>query len=230
MPFLTLSNVDIGFLDKKLTWKTYSVAEFLFTIKKIQIIDWKEFVKAVLDPDKEVLVMHIATITLGMTIHLKCKAQIAWLKAEMAPVFVLAEYLDFANVFSKELATMLPKHTKINTHAIDLEKNKQPPYGLIYSLGSVELEILNTYIETNLVNGFIYPFKSPAVAPILFDWKPDGSFWLCVDYGGLNNLIIKNRYSLPLIGEFLDQLRRVKKFTQLTPIIGWKSKKVMNKG
>ena len=77
------------------------------------------------------------------------------------------------------------------------------------------METLKTYIKTNLANGFIRPFKSPAEAPILFNRKPDGSLRLCVDYRGLNNIIIKNRYPLPLIGESLDRLGRVKRFTQL---------------
>ena len=77
---------------------------------------------------------------------------------------------------------MLPEYTEINTHAIDLKKSKQPPYGPIYSLGSIELEILKTYIKTNLANGFICPFKSFAGALILFNQKPNESFRLCIDY------------------------------------------------
>ena len=74
---------------------------------------------------------------------------------------------------------------------------------------------MKTYIETNLKNGFIRPSKFPAGAPILFDKKPDGSFRLCVDYRGLNNLTIKNQYPLPLVGESLDRLGRARRFTQL---------------
>ena len=79
----------------------------------------------------------------------------------------------------------------------------------------MELETLKTYIETNLANGFIRPSKSPTGAPILFDRKSDGSLRLCVDYRDLNNLTIKNRYPLPLIGESLDRLGRAKRVTQL---------------
>ena len=101
---------------------------------------------------------------------------------------------------------MLPERIEPNEHVIDLEDGKQPPYGPIYSLGSVELETLKTYIKTHLKTGVIPPSKSSADAPILFDKKPDGSFRLCIDYRGLNNLMIKNRYPLPLIGESLDRL------------------------
>ena len=128
---------------------------------------------------------------------------------------VLDEYLDFADVFSPDLATELPKHTEINTHAIDLKKDKQPPYEPIYSLGLVELETLKTYIETNLANSFIHPLKSPAGTPILFYKKPDGSLCLCVNYRGLNNIIIKNQYLFVLVSESLDCLGHAKQFTQL---------------
>ena len=79
----------------------------------------------------------------------------------------------------------------------------------------MKLETLKTYIKTHLKIGFIRPSKSPAGALILFNKKPDGSLCLCVDYQGLNNLTIKNRYLLPLIGELLDRLDRAKRFTQL---------------
>ena len=101
---------------------------------------------------------------------------------------------------------MLPEHTKINIHAIDPEKSKQPLYGPIYSLGPMELEILKTYIEINLANCFICHLKSPASTLILIDKKPDRSFWLCVDYWGLNNITIKNQYLLPFVSKSLDCL------------------------
>ena len=63
--------------------------------------------------------------------------------------------------------------------------------------------------------GPVGPFKSPAGAPILFNRKSDRSLRLCVDYRGLNNLMIKNRYPLPLVGESLDSLGRVRRFAQL---------------
>lgn len=70
-------------------------------------------------------------------------------------------------------------------------------------------------MEIHLKTGFIQSSQSPTTAPIYFDKKPDGSHCLYVDYQGFNNLTIKNRYSLPLIGEGLDWLGRAKPFNQL---------------
>ena len=87
--------------------------------------------------------------------------------------------------------TKLPEYIEINNHTIKLEKSKQPLFRLIYSLRPVVLKMLKIYIKTNLVNGFIWLFKSPIGAPILFDRKPDGNFRFYMDYQGLNNLNIK---------------------------------------
>ena len=38
------------------------------------------------------------------------------------------EYLDFADVFSLDLASELPKYTGINDHAIELVDGQQPRY------------------------------------------------------------------------------------------------------
>ena len=103
----------------------------------------------------------------------------------------------------------------MNYHAIRLEESKQLPFSLIYSLGSVELETLKTYIQTNLANGFIWPSKSLVKGFILFDKKPDRSFRLCVDYWSLNNITIKNQYLL------LDRLAQAKRFTQFDLIIAY---------
>ena len=79
----------------------------------------------------------------------------------------------------------------------------------------MELKTLKAYIKTYMKIGFIRSSKSLAGAPILFDKKSDSSFWLCVDYWGLNKLTIKNQYPLSLIGESLNRLSRAKQFTQL---------------
>ncbi len=132
------------------------------------------------------------------------RSQIVHLKANKAPTKVPSKYADFADIFLSKLTTKLLKHTEINDHAIKLVDDQQPLYSPIYSLGPVELETLKVYIENNLVNGFIRPFKSPIEVSILLNKKPNGSLRLVVDYQGLNNLTIKNWYLLPLVRELLD--------------------------
>ena len=211
MLFLTLCNANIRFTERELVWRTYSAAEALPTTQRVEIIDKKEFAAVALNEEDETFVVHMAAFSVDSNVHASRRAQISSLDIE--EVTIPSEYANYTDVFSPDSAAELPKHTGINNHSIGLIDDKQPPYGPIYSLGPVELQILKTYIETNLANGFIRPFKSPAGAPIPFIRKKDGNLRLCVDYQGLNNLTIKNWYPLPLIGESFDRLGRAKRFT-----------------
>ena len=160
--------------------------------------------------------LHLSSSSFLLNVHPFRRPQISGLIAKEASIKISAKYSDFADVFSPDLASKLPKYTRINDHAIKLVKIcQQPPYGPIYSLGPIELETLKAYIKTNLANGFIRPSKSPVGALIIFKRKSDGLLWLSVNYQGLNNLTIKNQYPLPLIEELLDRLRRARQFIQL---------------
>ena len=216
MAFLILNNTNIDFLGRELRWKTYSTKNALPTSRRVELVGKKEFAAATLNLEHQTYVVHVEPVSsdtlpsfslLEFDVHPSCRSQVSGLIAEEAPTKVSAKYLDFVDVFSPDLVSELPKHTGINNHNIELVDNcQQPPHGPIYSLEPVELETLKAYIEINLANGFIRPSKSPAGTPILFDQKSDGSFWLYVDYQGLNNLTIKNRYPLSLIEGSLDRL------------------------
>lgn len=82
-------------------------------------------------------------------------------------------------------------------------------------MSRAELEALKKYLEENLSKKFIQHSSSPAGAPVLFVKKSDGSLRLCVDYRGLNEITVKNRYPLPLIQETLSRLSKARWFTKL---------------
>ena len=216
MPFLKISNADVSFGEETLMWKIYTTNEALPITERVQIVDSKEFVIAALDVDSKTLVVHVAIREREeMPVHFEKQAQVRALLFDKALTEIPAEYSDYSNIFSAKNVAELPENTGINEHVIELEEDKQPPFSPIYSLRPIELEILKTYIETNLANGFIRLFKSPTGALIFFDKKLDGSLHLCVDYWGPNNITIKNRYPLPLIGKLLDWLGWARRFIQL---------------
>ncbi|SPC61346.1 uncharacterized protein UHOD_11575 [Ustilago sp. UG-2017b] len=124
------------------------------------------------------------------------------------------EYHQYLDVFSRVRADKLPPHRTYNHH-IPLEEGKSSPFGPIYSLSEHELKTLWGYLEENLAKGFVSPSDSPAASPILFVKKKDGSLRLCVDYRGLNQITIRNRYPLPLIDELLDRLCEARFFTRI---------------
>ena len=67
---------------------------------------------------------------------------------------VLSEYHEFADVFSKTKAEVLPPHCPYDLK-INLEEGAQPPVGPIYSLSASEQEALKEFIEENLNTDFI---------------------------------------------------------------------------
>ena len=91
------------------------------------------------------------------------------------------EYHEFADLFSKKEADKLPAHRPYD-HTISLEPGKAPPFGPIYKLSPMELEVVRKYITDNLKKRFIRHSQSPCGAPIVFAKKADGTLWLCVDY------------------------------------------------
>ena len=60
MFFLKISNVDVLFGKKTLTWRTYTTHKALLTTKQVQIINKKDFIIVALDANSETFVMHMA--------------------------------------------------------------------------------------------------------------------------------------------------------------------------
>lgn len=81
--------------------------------------------------------------------------QVGALLFDQSPIKVLVIYFNYSNIFLIKSIAELPEHSEINNYIIKLEKGNQLPFGLIYSLGVIELEILKTYIKINLANDFI---------------------------------------------------------------------------
>ena len=157
---------------------------------QIMVLSAEEFLD---DTSNQILVLHENTTSLLYTNVNKFR------KGDLPEV-----YQPYEDVFYKDEAETLPPHHKSVNHAINVEQGKTPPFGPLYNLSESELKILKEYIDTNLCSGFISPSMSSAGSPILFTKKKDGTLWLCVDYWGLNNITIKDRYPIPLISEILD--------------------------
>ena len=71
MSFLILSNADILFVKKKLTWRSYITAEALSTIKWIKLIDKKKFAKEALNENVRAFMVYITSFSLSWMRTLK---------------------------------------------------------------------------------------------------------------------------------------------------------------
>ncbi|TKS65685.1 Retrovirus-related Pol polyprotein [Collichthys lucidus] len=123
-------------------------------------------------------------------------------------------YHELREVFNKAKATSLPPHRPYDC-AIDLLPGTAPPRGRLYSLSSPERKAMEDYINDSLAAGIIRPSSSPAGAGFFFVKKKDSSLRPCIDYRGLNDITIKNRYPLPLISSAFELLQGATIFTKL---------------
>jgi hypothetical protein len=73
-----------------------------------------------------------------------------------------------------------------------------------------ELLILRKTLIDLLDKGFIRVSNSLVVAPVLFIKKPRGGLQFCVNYRGLNRVIKKDYYPLPLIYKTLWNISKAK--------------------
>jgi len=121
---------------------------------------------------------------------------------------------DFLWLFRKEPTDKLPPHRSYD-HRIPLKDGFTPPFGPLYSMSRNELQAAWEWLKTNLGKGFVRASSSPGGAPVLFTKKKDGTLRFCIDYRGLNEGTIKNRYPLPLINETLTQLSKARYYIKL---------------
>jgi hypothetical protein len=111
---------------------------------------------------------------------------------------------EFPDVYPDELPGMPPN--RYIEFVIELEPGSAPIYRTPYRMTTLELAELKEHLQELLEKGFIRPSSSPWGAPVIFVPKKDGTQMLCVDYRALNEVTIKNKYSLPRIDDLFDQL------------------------
>lgn len=63
MLFFTLSNLEVNFLDLKLSSRTYFLTKVIFNIKQVKLIDKKEFVELNFDSKEYTYIICVANFT-----------------------------------------------------------------------------------------------------------------------------------------------------------------------
>lgn len=132
--------------------------------------------------------------------------------------------VDFNHIVDKfikseviELVTSY-KPNKIKSTEVTMSivvKEERPIYNRPRRLPLPEREIVEKQIEEWLNDGIVETCSSEYASPVLVVRKKDGSPRVCIDYRKVNEIIIKDRYPLPLIEDQLDQLKDAKLFTTL---------------
>ena len=134
----------------------------------------------------------------------------------------LPEYIwPFTHLFNKKKFEKLPERRewdhKINlTDEVPKELNAKA-----YAMILKEEEALNQWLDKQLKAELIVKLKSRYAAPCFYIPKKDGSLQLVQDYRKLNQVTIKDKMPLPLIGEVIDKLKEAKYFNKLDLIWGY---------
>jgi len=122
---------------------------------------------------------------------------------------------EFKELFVKELdKSALLAHQPWD-YEIPIKEGKTLLFRPIYQMLENELVVLKEYINKNLKKGFIWESTLRAGALVLFISKKDKKLRLVVDYQGLNNVTIKDRYSTLLLTKLNNRLKEAVIFTKL---------------
>ena len=90
-----------------------------------------------------------------------------------------------------------------------------------YAMTLKEKEALNQWLDEQLKAGLIVESKSRYMAPYFYISKENSSLWLVQDYRKLNQVTIKDKTPLPLMGEVINKLKETKYFNKLDLIWGY---------
>jgi len=134
----------------------------------------------------------------------------------------LLKYIQpFTYLFNKKKFEKLLERREWD-HEINLtEEAPRELNAKAYAMTLKEEETLNQWLDEQLKAGLIVESKSRYAAPCFYIPKKDGSLRLVQDYRKLNQVTIKDKTPLPLIGEVIDKLKEAKYFNKLDLIWGY---------
>ncbi len=125
---------------------------------------------------------------------------------------LLIKLKEYEDVFLTESVDKLLLHED-HDHAIEI--TAESSYESLYNLLNTKLATLRQYLDYVLTKEWIKHFINSIDAFILFVFKKNDSFHLCMNYWDLNKITVKNHHSLSLISKTLDRLNKIKQFTKL---------------
>ena len=192
----------------------------MLTTKRVNVIESKIIIENLVDEKKQTYLIIIKSYndnlnnvyttrkTLINNVIIKNKND------EITKISKCLKYYEQLNIKNKIKAFELFNHN-FNNYTIDLIDEIKLSHNFIYLLFENEFKVLKIYIDKHLANDFIKYLQLLTKTLILFVRKKNDFFKFCVNYRDLNNLTIKNRYSLFFINKSLNRLSDVKRFINL---------------
>jgi hypothetical protein len=119
---------------------------------------------------------------------------------------------SYQDIFKKP--TGLPP-LRAHDHAIPLKEGSQPINLRPYRHTGLQKDIVKKIVTEMLDSGIIQHNTSPFASPVVLVKKKDDTWRLCVDYRALNKMTIKDKFSIPIIEELLEELGRATVFSKV---------------
>ena len=194
----TLGNIqwNFQFLTMEFCHKGHKVLLEGLKQSGSHLLDGDQFFKT---PIKKGLLVHILTPSLA-------EEQAA------LPVEVADLLQEFTQVFHTPVG--LPP-LRGHEHHITLKEGAQPVYQRPYRYPFYQKNEIKRIVKELLVVGSIRNSCSPFASLVLLVRKADGSWRMCIDYRALNLNIVKDKFSIPVIDELLDELNGACIFSKL---------------
>lgn len=119
---------------------------------------------------------------------------------------------QFQEVFEKPNTLPL---TRVVDHRIPLDPSAKPVSIRPYKYPQFQKIEIERLVEEMKASWIIRDSRSPFSSLFLLVKKNDGSWRICVNYRGLNNISIKDKFPIPTIVEILDELQGATYFSKL---------------
>ncbi|GJX54847.1 reverse transcriptase [Tanacetum coccineum] len=150
-------------------------------------------------------------------LHLMTMEETVPIKVKVEPR--LQEVIDaHAEVFA--VPNKLPP-MRTQDHRIPLMPGTQPVNIRPYRHPPVQKDAIEAMVRELLDSGVIKHSQSSFASPVVMVKKKDNSWRMCVDYRQLNKHTIKDKFSIPIIKELIDELCRAVIFNKLDLMFGY---------
>jgi hypothetical protein len=141
-----------------------------------------------------------STSLIDTYLHNGILAQVKSLISESEQIFQEPSALPPSRAYDHSIS-MLPNTATINCRP--------------YRYSPEQKNEIERQVESMLKVGTIICSLSPFASPVLLVKKKDVTCRFCVDYRKLNSIIVKNKFPLPIIDEFLDEKVGAKYFSAI---------------
>jgi len=128
------------------------------------------------------------------------------------PIDIQSLLHKFESIFEEPNA--LPPFRQ-HIHSIPLIPNSRPPNIRPYRYPYFQKSEIENQVSELLQKGFIRSSTSPFASPVLLVKKKDNTWRMCIDYRGLNQITIPDKYPIPNIDELLDELHGATIFSKI---------------